>query len=195
MLYEQFARPSGMVGKLAGLFMNKENERLNEWTLSFLSIERGDRVLEIGFGPGKALQKVVETENVFLYGTDPSEAMVETVLRKLHAKGKAKQVGVINGTARDLEAFSQPLDKVFSVNNLNLWEAPLETLVHLHSLLRKGGKIALTLCPHENGADDDTTVVIGGQLRALLVEAGFHEVQVHIKPTKPNDSVCAVGLA
>lgn len=195
MLYEQFARPSGLAGKLAGLFMKKENERLNEWTLSFLNIERGDRVLEIGFGPGKALQKVVETQDISLYGTDPSEAMVETVLRKLHANGKAKQVGIINGTARDLETFSQPLDKIFSVNNLNFWETPLETLVHLRSLLRKEGRIALTLCPHENGADDDTTVVLGGQLQALLVEAGFHEVQVHIKPTKPNDSVCVVGMA
>lgn len=41
MLYEQFAKPEGWIGKLAGKYMERENEALNEWTIHFLTLEEG----------------------------------------------------------------------------------------------------------------------------------------------------------
>ncbi|KHE67347.1 class I SAM-dependent methyltransferase [Halobacillus sp. BBL2006] len=194
MIYEQFSKPKGIIGKCVGWFMVQENYMLNEWTLSFLNLEEKNRILEIGFGPGEALKKAAKYEGVELFGIDPSEEMVETTLRRLHKESAPKQICLMHGEANELEKFQQPLDKIYAINNVTFWEEPVRTLSHLRSLLREGGKIALTLCPHEEGADDDTTEVLGGQLRTLLHDAGFQHIEVFIKPTNPNDSVCAVAM-
>ncbi|WP_226585402.1 class I SAM-dependent methyltransferase [Halobacillus litoralis] len=195
MIYEQFAKPSGIFGKLAGQFMARENNHLNDWTQSFLSIEEGDRVLEVGFGPGDGLVKAACVKGVTIYGVDPSETMVETVLKKLRKYENPNQIGIFHGEAHDLSRFQHSLDKVYAVNNVSFWHAPVETLSHIRSLIRSNGRIALTLLPHEKGADDDTTEVLGGQLRSMLIKAGFSEVQVHFKDENPNKAVCVVGMA
>ncbi|MGP4076080.1 class I SAM-dependent methyltransferase [Halobacillus sp. K22] len=194
MLYEQFAKPEGWLGKITGWFMVKENEKRNEWTLSFLDIQNKDRVLEVGFGPADALKKIADKEGTVLYGIDPSESMVETALRRLKNEKRPDQVCLMHGQAQVLEDFQQPLDKIYSINNISFWDTPVKTLSHLRSLLRPGGRIALTLSPHGRGTSDETTEVMGGQLRALLEEAGFNNIEVFIKPTFPNDTVCALGM-
>lgn len=53
----QFGRPTGLWGGLAGWVMahRASNRRRSAWAVSLLEVERADRVLEIGFGPGVAI--------------------------------------------------------------------------------------------------------------------------------------------
>lgn len=194
MIYNQFAKPKGVAGKVAGMFMERENRELNDWTLSFLDIGKGDHVLEVGFGSGAALKKIATLELETLYGMDPSEAMVEMVLKKLNDQTISKQIGIFHGDASQLLQFQKPLDKIYAVNNITFWEDPVEILSHLRTLLREKGKIALTIVPHEDEATDDTTEVLGGQMQNLLVKAGFHHVFIHYKTEQPNDAVCVTGM-
>lgn len=194
LLYEQFSKPKGFLGKCAGWFMVQENSELNEWTLSFLTIEENDRILEVGFGPAEALKKAAKYKGVELFGIDPSEAMLETALRRLSKVSNPKQIYLRNGEASELMKFHQPLEKIYAINNVTFWKDPVKTLTHLRSLLRERGKIALTIQPHEEGADDDTTDVLGGQLKTLLHKAGFQNIEIFIKPSNPNNAVCAVGM-
>lgn len=50
----QFGRPTGLWGGLAGWVMahRASNRKRSAWAVSLLEVERGDRVLEIGFGRG-----------------------------------------------------------------------------------------------------------------------------------------------
>ncbi|RDY72369.1 class I SAM-dependent methyltransferase [Halobacillus sp. SY10] len=194
MIYNQFAKPEGLAGKFAGMFMERENRELNDWTLSFLDIEKDDRVLEVGFGSGSALKKIAALEPEALYGIDPSEAMVEMVLKKLNDQACSQQIGIFHGDACQLLHFHKPLDKIYAVNNITFWDRPVEILRHLRTLLSEKGKIALTIVPHEKEATDDTTEVLGGQMQNLLVKAGFRNVWIHYKSEKPNDAVCVTGM-
>ncbi|WP_394220071.1 class I SAM-dependent methyltransferase [Halobacillus trueperi] len=194
MIYNQFAKPEGITGKFAGMFMERENRKLNDWTLSFLDIGKGDTVLEVGFGSGAALKKSATFEPEALYGIDPSEAMVEMVLKKLNDQAYSKQIGIIHGEASHLLHFHKSLDKIYAVNTITFWDRPFEILCHLRTLLSEKGKIALTIVPHEEGATDDTTEVLGGQMKNLLVKAGYKNVCIHYKSEKPNDAVCVTGM-
>lgn len=52
----QAGRPSGLLGRVMGRIMGWHNQPDNEWTISLLKIQPTDHVLEIGFGPGRAIQ-------------------------------------------------------------------------------------------------------------------------------------------
>jgi len=54
----QFAHPQGWVGRLVGTILAWKNRERNAWTISMLDIQPDDQVLEIGFGPGQAIQEV-----------------------------------------------------------------------------------------------------------------------------------------
>src|SRR5262245_30586618 len=56
-IIRQFYRPAGLLGVVVGWIMASRDsnvERL-QWTVSLLGIKDGDRVLELGFGPGVAI--------------------------------------------------------------------------------------------------------------------------------------------
>ncbi|MFD1019293.1 class I SAM-dependent methyltransferase [Thalassobacillus hwangdonensis] len=193
-LGEQFAKPEGWIGKGVGWFMNFENKELNRWTTSFLDIQPEDHILEIGFGPGRGIKHVLNTYHpCVFYGIDPSEPMVEAALKRLksHRDG---QVCLMQGEAKELLHFNSKLDKVYAVNNITYWEEPIRILEHIRSMMSEGGRIAITLCPHEEGADDDTTEVLGGQIQSFLMKAGFQHVEIFKKHTDPNDTCCVVGI-
>ncbi|GGF33379.1 hypothetical protein GCM10010954_35690 [Halobacillus andaensis] len=195
MLEDQFAKPKGWMGKAVGRFMEFENDDLADWTQSFLQINENDTILEIGFGAGGGLASLAKAyPSAELIGVDPSEAMVEMAVSKLQKIRQHQQVLLTHGPAQVIKNFNLTFDKVYAINNITFWEDPVGTLRHIHEYMNKGGKIALTLCPHEEGATDDTTEVLGGQLTSLLTDSGFSQIEVFIKPTKPNNTVCAVAM-
>ena len=53
----QFGHPRGTAGSVAGWVMahRSSNRRRNNWVVSLLDVQPGERVLEIGFGPGLAV--------------------------------------------------------------------------------------------------------------------------------------------
>jgi hypothetical protein len=57
----QFGLPHGFWGPLVGWIMavRSSNRRRIVWAVSLLDVQRRDRVLEIGFGPGIAIEKTV----------------------------------------------------------------------------------------------------------------------------------------
>ena len=74
----QFSRPTGLLGRVIGRGMARHNEREARWTVDLLAIEPDARVLEIGFGPGVAIQYAAErTTRGHVSGIDCSEAMLQ----------------------------------------------------------------------------------------------------------------------
>jgi hypothetical protein len=48
-----FRNPRGFLGRIAGLLMVITNRRINRFVVEMLDVQARDRVLEIGFGPGR----------------------------------------------------------------------------------------------------------------------------------------------
>jgi protein-L-isoaspartate O-methyltransferase len=81
-LRRMFGRPQGALGRLGGLIMARTNADCAAWVAELLEIEPGDSVLEVGFGPGIAIQRVSELAPAGnVAGIDQSREMVEQAYR------------------------------------------------------------------------------------------------------------------
>ena len=82
----QFAKPRGLFGRFVGLILanRPSNVRRAHWTVDRLALSRGDRVLEIGCGPGVALKAclTIMAEAGDVVGVDHSDVMIKLARRR-----------------------------------------------------------------------------------------------------------------
>ena len=192
----EFGRPSGFWGPVVGWIMalRSSNRRRNVWAVSLLNIERHDRVLEIGFGPGIAIQEMsrIAVEG-YVCGLDHSERMLRQASRRNASAIHAGRVDLRLGAVEMLPEFDEPFDKVLSVNSLMFWTRPDLVLEQLRRRLRVGGQIVIARQPRGPGASDSTAAAAGEQLAAALERAGFSQVRIVTMMLKP-PVVCALGV-
>jgi len=56
--FRQFSGPVRLLGRIAGRLMARMNGPLDAWLVDLLAIAPGDRVLEVDFGPGLAVEQI-----------------------------------------------------------------------------------------------------------------------------------------
>jgi SAM-dependent methyltransferase len=192
----QFGRPTGLLGSAAGLLMahRPSNRRRNAWAVSLLDVQRDDRVLELGFGPGLAIRELARVATGgYVCGLDHSDLMLRRARRR-NAYGLRR--GVVDlrlGSVDGLPAFDAPFDKILAVNTTLFWGEPVARFAELRLLLRPGGLIAVAHQPRGPGATDETSTAEGREIAAALVRAGFSEVRLETMRLKPA-VVCALGV-
>lgn len=191
---ERFKRPKGLWGRLAGIFMSKGSEK-SEWTISLLKPDKDDRVLEVGFGPGMAIETLSQTVTEgYIAGIDISKVMLKQA-GKRNRKSVAK--GLVDlrlANVSDLPSFEKKFDQILSVNNIMFWENPVESLENLRDITKPNGKIAVTVQPRMKEADEQTVKEFGNQLDGYLKEAGYSGNKIHIRPMKPISCVCIIAV-
>jgi SAM-dependent methyltransferase len=192
----QFGRPTGLPGRIAGRIMahRASNRRRNAWVVSLLDVQRDDRVLEIGFGPGVAIRELSrKASEGYVCGLDHSAVMVQQAAKR-NAEGLRRgHVDLRLGSAESLPAFEAPFDKVLAVNVALFWDRPVELLGSLRRAMRTGGRIALAFQPRGPGATDEAATKTGQELLAALRDAGFSQVRLETFELKPA-VVCALGV-
>lgn len=195
-LVAQFGKPSGFWGKVAGQVMawRPSNRERNRWAIELLGIQRRDRVLEVGCGPGVALKWLSDlSAEGFVAGIDHSDEMVAQARRR---NAKAIAEGRVYVLQRDVEELALldplvPFDKVLAVNVSMFWEEPVKVLRGLRRVLKPGGLIALVRQPRNPRATDETARQYGQEIAADLERAGYEDVHIELRPMKP---VAAVGV-
>ena len=195
-LRAQFGRPTGFLGSIAGKIMayTPSNQDRIRWTISLLNIKPDDRLLEIGFGPGLAIELVSKIASEgFIAGIDHSEVMVRQASKRNARAIRDGKVVLQLGSVSDLPKFNEPFDKIFAINSAHFWNGPVDCLKELRKMLRPGGLMAVTLQPRSRSATDATAKEIGREIGLNLECAGFSQVRLEIKPTKPVSVVCALG--
>jgi SAM-dependent methyltransferase len=196
-LVGQFHQPHGFGGRAAGWVMAKRgsNRERNIWAVGLLDVQAQDRVLEIGFGPGIAIQEFARrATSGLVVGVDHSAVMVQQARKRNAAAVSAGRVDLRLGSADALPAFDAPFDKILAVNSLMFWDDPVARLKELHDLLRPGGRLAIAYQPRGPGSTDEVAARTGRQIAAHLTEVGFIEVRVETLPLKPSAVVCVLGV-
>lgn len=196
-LRAQFGHPTGFWGNIAGKIMARtpSNKDRIQWTISLLDIKPDDRILEIGFGPGFAIELISKIASEgFIAGVDHSEVMIRHASKRNARALREGKVALQLGSASNMPKFQEPFDKIFTINSIHFWNEPIDCLKELRKLLRPGGLIAVTLQPRSRSATDATTKEVGNEIGKNLEHAGFTQIRVEIRQTKSVSVACALGI-
>jgi ubiquinone/menaquinone biosynthesis C-methylase UbiE len=170
------------------------NRERNRRTVELLQIRDGDRVLEIGFGPGLAIEMAARlARNGKVVGVDHSEIMLRQASRRNRAAIAAGRVQLHLGSASSLPAFNESFDKVMASNVLMFLDDPVATLRQWLAVTRPGGWIAITHQSRKKGATDADSARDADQIGADLRAAGFTNVRIEILEMKPVNGACVLG--
>ncbi|MFI6907158.1 class I SAM-dependent methyltransferase [Nonomuraea sp. NPDC050394] len=192
----QFHRPHGAGGHLAGWIMahRASNRRRNQWTVSLLDVRPTDHILEIGFGPGLAIAHLTRhATHGTIYGIDHSAVMLRHATRRNAAAIRAHRVTLRQATAEHPPAPGQPLDAIVTINTFGMWPNPTATLTHLRTLLKPGGRIAITSQPRTPGATPETSAQAARDITRHLTEAGYTHTRAETLDLTP-PAVCVLAI-
>lgn len=192
----QFHRPTGPVGHVAGWIMGGRSSNLarNRWAVRLLDVEPGDRVIELGCGPGVALAALAaRASRGLVVGVDHSQVMIHQARRRNRAAVRAGRVRLVHTPVESLSISDGPFDAALAVNTVGLWPDPSARLRELARLLRPGGRIALVTQPRCPGATAATSAAAAKELAGLLAEAGFEDLRTEVLDLDP-PATCVLGL-
>lgn len=141
---ENHAHPKGLLGKLVAFRLGRVNRQPNEWVISLLDLKPTDRVLEIGFGPGLALQKIAAmVPQGWVAGIEPSEVMFQAAAKRNAAAIAAGRVELKLGDITALPYPDNHFDKGLAVQLINYLPEPLAGLIEWRRVMKPQGRIAL----------------------------------------------------
>jgi ubiquinone/menaquinone biosynthesis C-methylase UbiE len=195
-LVRQFGKPDGLLGVLAGLIMQvrPSNRLRNLRTLELLDIRPGDRVLELGFGPGLAVKRASElATSGKVVGIDHSALMLREARRRNAVEIRTGRVELLLGSANALPRFEERFDKVLAVNVFMFWEDPVSVLAGLRGVMKSGAVIALTLQPRRSGATVGDTRAAAERMATALRDAGYETIRTELMEMAPVAAACVLG--
>ena len=192
-LTSQFGHPQGLLGHLVGIVMAYENRERNHWAVSLLTIRPEDYVLEIGFGPGLAIQEVATVAREgFVAGIDQSAVMVQQA-RKRTAATETERVEIQQGSITALPYCDVFFDKVYAINVLHHCAHSLQALHEMWRVLKPGGLAAIVEQPRA-ATSDAQVQALAEEWSAQLAAAGFTQIKRLFKPMRPATSIAVVGV-
>jgi SAM-dependent methyltransferase len=192
-LLAQYGRPSGLPGRFVGYTMVRGNPALNAWAVELLDVQRADRTLELGSGPGRAIEAVARQSLAGLVaGVDHSALMVQEAARHNAAAVRAGQVQLCLGAAEAIPYRDGAFDKAFAVNVVHFWPNRRQVLGELRRVLRPGGLLALVLQPR--WLKEEGVRPLGLQLVSLVASCGYEQVRLETHALKPISALAVLGI-
>jgi ubiquinone/menaquinone biosynthesis C-methylase UbiE len=141
---QQFKKPSGILGRIIGWLMSWQNGLLNRVAISHLAVGPNDTVLEIGFGPGSAIDLLTEqTEAKRICGVDPSAEMLDAATARNTAGIAADRVELHLGNVDKLPFKNHEFTRVFAVSTFHDWKNRPAGLKEIRRVLEDNGQLLL----------------------------------------------------
>jgi len=188
----QFAKPTGVAGRLVGHLMAMKNRHRSIWVFSLLDLSPKDHVLEIGFGPGADIARASGAA-AFVAGVDHSDIMFEQATQRNAAAIREGRVNLKLGSVVQIAYPDSRFDKVFAINSAQFWKDSGKALGEISRVLKPGGWLALAVQPRGKGVTDETARQVGIGLSKTLAASGFEQVHCEFQQMRPVATVCVLG--
>lgn len=144
LLRRAFGQPAGLLGTIGGKVMAHGNLPVARRAVQLLDVESTDHVLEVGFGPGVAVQMLAAAaRSGRVAGVDPSEEMLRQASRRNARSIGEGRVELLHALAERLPFEDRSFDKALSINSMQLWTDRLAGLREIWRVLEPAGRVVL----------------------------------------------------
>jgi len=140
----QAACPHGTVGRVLSRIWVRETAAVNDTAIELLNPAPGERICEIGFGPGRTLGRLAAA-GAEVVGVDVSPVMVAAAVRRNARSVAAGRIRLYQGDGTTLPVADGSLDAVIGVHTIYFWPDPSGALSDIARTLRPGGRLVLAL--------------------------------------------------
>jgi len=143
-LGKQLRKPSGFYGRIVSQMMNRRNKISYKRMIEDLEIKSGEKVFEIGYGPGLGINMIAKAiPDCTICGIDFSELMYQQALKR---NKKFVESGIVQLQFGDF--LTQDLsigkyDKVFCLNVIYFWADLHLAFSKVYSILNNGGVFSI----------------------------------------------------
>ncbi|MGB5847757.1 MAG: methyltransferase domain-containing protein [Ignavibacteriaceae bacterium] len=180
---------------------DKGNEDLNSFVYELMSVQPDDQILEIGYGTGKLIDKMVQQINSgCIVGVDFSDTMISIAKKKNRKNVDKGKVKLLGGNFDEMKFENEYFTKVCSVNTLYFWPNPEHTARKITNILKPKGKLVLAFedieqLEQRNLSSDIFHLYSKDAVQDLLIAAGFSS-DIRVESKKRGDSVlhCVVAI-
>ena len=173
----QFGEPKGPRGWIAAQVVARLTGEANRWMVDLLEAGAGDRMLDVGCGPGLAVADAA-ARGCRAVGVDASPTMVGHARRRNRAAIRRGQVEIHLADATRLPFPEASFTKVGSLNSLQFWPDPEGGLAEIHRVLEPGGRVAVVLMARSDEPAGTSPPAWVDETLAGLGDAGFAGVRV-----------------
>ena len=179
---QQLSFPRGILGRVIVRLMNRGNANINAFALQQLDLIPADRILEIGFGGGKLLEKLVGTAS-FVAGVDRSAYAVKRARARFAGALTAGHADFREGSVEAIPFQPHSFTKVCTVHTVYFWSSLSEGFEQIHRVLAPGGRLVVGFLPREKMEKlalppDIFTMRTPEEVTDAIRRAGFGDVQI-----------------
>lgn len=176
-----FGLPNGRLAKLMGWVMSQGNDAEQRDVLALLEPGSGERVVEVGYGPGTLVAALLDV-GADVTGVDPSPAMREMARKRNRQAVAEDRADLRTGTAEHTGLDDELADAVVSVNTVVMWSDLTAGFTELRRVLRPGGRLVVSWHGGTHPSKLASKMALDGQVLDRILAAArdvFPDAQRH----------------
>ena len=174
LLMRMFGRPKGVLGRLGGVIMARVNREAAAQIIEMLDFRPDDKVLEVGFGPGVAIQLLLHRVPAgSVAGIDYSQEMVRQAAARNAAALRNLRVDLRYGSVERMPFPDERFDKALAIKSMQAWPDARPGLREIQRVLKHGGNVALGFTVNSGQSKEGVA--------ELLTAAGFAHARIVVR--------------
>ena len=135
----QFGKPTGIGGILSTFIMNNLNRKQYKAVLGNIDVQANDAILDIGFGNGYMIKRLLKKNPKKMYGIEISQDMLTKVSRKNSSALSAERLDLQQADIKDLPYENSLFDKIYTINTLYFWSDTDKSFSEIKRTLKPDG--------------------------------------------------------
>jgi ubiquinone/menaquinone biosynthesis C-methylase UbiE len=193
--FEQLAHPEGLLGWLVGHLMAWKNGARSRFALELLGAREGERVLELGFGPGVDIARLSRLVGPTgkVAGVDGSREMLRHARSRNRPSVASGSVELRLAPATELPFADASFDAVCATSSAQFWRDLDGGFQEIRRVLRTGGRAVVVVQPMGKGATPSDARDWSSRLEASMTRSGLVEVTRAERGLRPVLAVPALG--